>query len=191
MQRLRAASGAIVTGVQTVIHDDPSMTVRAAELGNLDPALARTAAEIARPRVVLDSSGRMPVGARIITGPQPTLVATTMKSHPLAGTEGLEIQTLAADTQGRVDLGHLLKMLAEKAYNEVLFECGPTLAGSLLQSGLLDELVVYVSGKVLGHQAKSLLETQTLLTLSKAQRMRIVDVRHLGGDLKLVWHPVD
>lgn len=182
VQRLRAQSSAIVTGVQTVIDDDPLLNVRADELnlwatGEVTP---ETIASILRPRVVLDSTGRLPANAKILEGD--TWIATTTADYPL---EGVTTLVLPANDNNQVDLNSLLKELAHRECNEVLFECGPTLAGSLIAQQLLDELIVYMSGRILGDKARSLFELTEIANIDNAPQFRIVDVRYLEEDLRL------
>lgn len=184
VQKLRAQSSAIITGVQTVIDDDPSMTVRENEL-NIDASFgisAKLIASIPRIRVVLDSKGRLPAGAAILKGPMQTLVATTNEHYPLKGVKTL---LLPASKNDKVDLASLLAELAKLEANEVLFECGPGLAGSLLEEGLLDELIIYMSGKIFGNQGRSLFEMSEIFNIDDAPKLKIMDVHHLGEDLKL------
>lgn len=184
VQKIRAQSSAIVTGVQTVIEDDPSMTVRENEL-KIDGSTGVTAklvASIPRLRVVLDSTGRLPPDSVILKGVTETLVATTNENYPL---EGVKTLLLPATKSDKVDLKSLLKELARLESNEVLFECGPGLAGSLLEEGLMDELIIYLSGKILGNQGRSLFEISEIFDIDDAPSLKIVDVHHLGEDIKL------
>jgi len=188
VQRLRARSSAIITGVDSILHDDSSLTLREAELG-LD-----NAAEVVKRqplRVVVDSQLRMPTSARILTQPGRTLVATCSEdlSRQAALTEaGAEVVLLPAQG-GRVDLTALLKYLAsEQEANEVLVEAGATLTGAFVAAGLLDEMVVYMAPTLLGSAARPLFE----LPLDKMQqqhRLQLIDSRMLGQDLRLTLSP--
>jgi diaminohydroxyphosphoribosylaminopyrimidine deaminase/5-amino-6-(5-phosphoribosylamino)uracil reductase len=180
VQLLRARSSAIVTGVQTVIDDDPALTVRAE---GLQVELADLAASIARPIVVLDSNRRMPTAAKLLHNPQ-TLIAC---GADLCGAEPPAANVLGVkrSADGRLDLTDLLAQLAARDCNEVLFECGATLAGSLVRSGLLDEIVLYMAPRFMGKDARSLLNIPTIDTMHDLVELAITDVRTVGKDLRL------
>ncbi|MEO6696583.1 MAG: bifunctional diaminohydroxyphosphoribosylaminopyrimidine deaminase/5-amino-6-(5-phosphoribosylamino)uracil reductase RibD, partial [Gammaproteobacteria bacterium] len=139
VQRLRAQSSAIMTGINTVLADDPRFTVR---LDELEPSVVRQPL-----RVIVDSKLRMPSNARMLSERGQTLVLTCVQDEirkvPLLKA-GAEVVSLA-DAQGKVDLGAALLLLAERYYevNEVLLEAGPVLSGAMLEQGLIDELVIY------------------------------------------------
>ena len=144
VQKYRAMSAAIVTGVQTVIDDDPRLNVRAEEL---DVALADVAAGVDRPVYILDSNGRLPDD-----------VALRLRdSTVVVSGEGVSGDLVLPLNDGRIDLDALLDELAAREHSEVLFECGATLAGALVTQKLVDELVVYVAPKFMGGDARSLL----------------------------------
>jgi diaminohydroxyphosphoribosylaminopyrimidine deaminase/5-amino-6-(5-phosphoribosylamino)uracil reductase len=169
VQRLRARAAAIVTGVGTVLADDPALTVR-------DPAL--DLAGRVPLRVVLDSRGRTPATAKLLTDGKPTLV--------------LSDATVAVDAGGRVDLVAALQHLARLECNEVLVEAGPRLAGSFVAAGLADEVVLYVAPTVLGGDARPAFALpQPLATLVASPRFRFHDVRQVGPDLRLTLRPAE
>ena len=164
-----------------MIDDDPRYTVRSEELNVEHAALA---GKIKRPIVVLDSHMRMPDGAQLLTN-ENLLVATTEESTGAA----INTVTLPADESGRVELNALLAHLADMDYNEMLFECGQTLAGELLARQLVDELVIYVAPMVLGDTARSLVGLGTLTSLNEAYRFQFKDVRSLGKDIRVTAVP--
>lgn len=187
VQRLRARSSAIVTGVDTLLHDNASLTVRAAELG-LAPELAEQVVLRQPLRVVLDSQLRLPADARLLSLPGEVLVVTALPpDHPRAGglsEAGARVLSLPGG-DGRVDLEALLARLAsEYQCNELLLECGATLAGAALQAGLVDELVLYMATTLLGSSARPLLELP-LERMAQQYRLQLKDSRMLGDDLRL------
>lgn len=152
VHRLRARSAAILTGIGTVLADDPSLTVR------LDETEVKQA--ILQPlRVVLDSQLQMPVTAKVLSLPGRTLVLTTnsdeQKTAALCAA-GAEVEVLAS-SDGRVDLSAVMECLARREINEVMVEAGATLCGAMLQAELLDELVIYMAPLMLGDEARGLL----------------------------------
>lgn len=178
VQRLRALSCAIVTGVGSILADDSRLSVRTDELPkgfDFEPPL----------KVVLDSRLRTPASARVLQG-APAVVVT-------AGATATEFpaETVALpDAEGRrIDLPALLDWLAARGMNEVLFECGAELAGALLERNLVDELVTYVAGIVLGHDARPALVLAPP-DLPRAPRFELVEMARVGPDARLTWRPL-
>lgn len=189
VQKLRAQSSVIVTGIESILLDDSSLTVREAELD------LPNASEIVKQqplRVVLDSSLRMPVDAKILKQPGRTLIATCsddrLKKEKLES-GGAQIIVLPSE-EGRVPLRALLKWLAdEEQCNELLVETGATLAGEFIKQGLVDEIQLYMAMKLLGSDARPVF-TLPLSKMSEQVELRQIDSCMLGDDLKLVLQPV-
>jgi diaminohydroxyphosphoribosylaminopyrimidine deaminase/5-amino-6-(5-phosphoribosylamino)uracil reductase len=182
VQRLRARASAIVTGIGTVLADDPELTVRDASLalGGRRPL-----------RVVLDGSLRIPTTARVLDAAAPSAVftAVTDPRRIRALTErGIAVEALPTHGAG-LALDALLASLAARECNEVLVEAGPALSGSFIETGLADELCVYLAPCVLGHDARP------MLTLPRVERMEerhgfvLLDVERYGLDLRLRFRP--
>ncbi|MCG6942067.1 MAG: bifunctional diaminohydroxyphosphoribosylaminopyrimidine deaminase/5-amino-6-(5-phosphoribosylamino)uracil reductase RibD [Thiohalocapsa sp.] len=187
VHRLRARSSAIVTGIGTVLADDPSMNVRLEpeEFPSLWPG------ELPRQplRVVVDSRLRMPLDARMLQLPGATLIATCEdgpKAIARANAAGAEVCVLPADPAGRVDLHLLLRRLAEREINEVLIEAGPTLAGAAMALGLVNELVLYLAPHLMGDAARGLFHLPGLERMEQRIGLVIDDVRRVGVDLRLL-----
>ena len=181
VQRLRAMSCAIITGVGTVLADNCALTVRPTELG-LEHEAAQLAAGRQPLRVVLDSSVQTPPGAKVLDASAPTLLChdrtvTVPASIRAAASECLALQR---DDSG-LDLAGLMAHLAAQQCNEILVESGPRLVGALLQAGLLDELVVYMAPALLGDRARPLLELP-LQHMSEKVQLSWEDVRKVGTD---------
>ncbi len=186
VQRLRAQSSVVLTGADTVLMDQARLTVRGAELGLDDEA---TALALARPplRVLVDGRLRVPLDAAFYQA-GPALVASR-RADVAADyrSAGHELLTIASDC-GRVDLRELLRQLAERGANEVLVEAGPRLAGAFAALGLIDEYQLFVAAKFLGSSARPLLDLP-LERMSEARELRIVDIRAVGDDWKLIALP--
>lgn len=187
VQRLRARSCAILTGVSTVLADDCSLSVRSTELGLADEALAR-ATHRQPQRLVLDSRLRTPASARVLSGGNTLLchVADHAPSADLAAT-GSEFALLPAGTGG-VDLAALKGIFQQRQLNEILVESGPRLAGALLEAGLLDEIVVYMAPVLMGSSARPLFELP-LQQMADKRSLQIVDVRPVGEDWRFTLRP--
>jgi len=180
VQRMRASSCAIITGIGTVLHDDPSMTVRAEELGD---SMANQQALIRQPlRVVVDSKGQLPSAAKIITLPGNVLVVT-------CGEQRLAVDSISLPTEtGKVDLLALLKELGRRECNDVLVEAGSKLAGAFIEQGLVDELVIYMAPKLLGSNARPLLSLP-LDHMAEQVALDIQDIRMVGDDIRITAKP--
>jgi diaminohydroxyphosphoribosylaminopyrimidine deaminase/5-amino-6-(5-phosphoribosylamino)uracil reductase len=189
VQRLRAMSCAIVTGVGTVLADDCALTVRADELG-LTREEARLAGHRQPLRVVLDSSLQTPEKARVLDGAAPTLLCHDEQAAIPPGIVASAVSRLALPRgdQG-LDLRQMLDHLTARQCNEILVESGPRLAGALLQAGLLDELIVYMAPALLGDRARPLLELP-LDTMSDKVQLQLEDVRKVGQDWRFTAIPV-
>ena len=148
VQRLRAASSAVLTGIGTVLADDPLLTVRDERFG---PSPRQPL------RVVLDSDLRTPPAARLLEAPGRTLVVAARASERAAALRAAGAEVLVLDDgAARVDAQALLAALAAREVNEILVEAGATLAGALLGQGLADELVVYLAPVLLGCRARGM-----------------------------------
>jgi len=177
VQALRARSGAIVTGVQTVIIDNPSMSVRSGELVDEQSSLA---AAVTRPVYVLDTRLRVPRDAMLLRAPD-TVIVTTVDPEPSFPAQTM---TLPAG-KGGVDLTMFLSELAVREHSEVLFECGRTLAGSLISQRLVDELVFYIAPKLMGASSLSLLELPEVDRMADLFALDIQDIRRIGPDFRV------
>lgn len=180
VHRLRAQSGAIVTGVETVMADDPSLNARL-EMEN--------DVEIAQPlRVIVDSTLRTPTTSRMGRLPGRSLIATVVgnsNKKKLLEQAGFEVISLPSSNTGRVDLTALLKYLAVNEVNEVMVEAGTTLNGAMLQSRLVDELVVYLAPCVLGDGGRGLFHLPEIERISDKVELRLSEIRQVGEDLRL------
>ena len=161
VQYWRARSSAIVTGVGTVLADDPALNVR-------DERFA-TDGYLRQPLVAIaDSRNRTPPGAKVF--------------------HGAEVLLFAAEHGDRVDLAQMLEALAARGCNEVLIEAGPTLAGAFLRERLWDEAIVYVAPKLLGRTARPLAEME-FDRLADAIGARVAASDRIGDDIRVILKP--
>lgn len=191
VQRLRLQSSAIITGINTVLQDDPSLTVRPDEL-NLEPnATADNRLLLQRQplRVILDSQLRTPGTARL-TDVDGEFVVFTSANNQSEALDSACIRRVPGTAPGGVDLRSVLESLAaEFECNDVLVEAGPALSAAFLRAGLVDELVVYVAPKLLGSDAKPLMAIAGLESLADAIDLNWQDVQQIGADLRLTLRP--
>jgi diaminohydroxyphosphoribosylaminopyrimidine deaminase/5-amino-6-(5-phosphoribosylamino)uracil reductase len=175
VQRLRARSSAIVTGVGTVLADDPSMTVRL-EGTERQPL-----------RVVLDTHLSMPTNAKMLQQAGRTLVMTC--SDDEAAREALEHAGAEVNVlpfcSSTVDMQAVLDTLGEMEVNEVLLETGATLSGAMLKAGLIDELVIYMAPILMGDNARGLFRLPGLDGMEQKFELNISDIRAVGQDWRI------
>jgi diaminohydroxyphosphoribosylaminopyrimidine deaminase/5-amino-6-(5-phosphoribosylamino)uracil reductase len=173
VQQWRARSCAVLTGIGTVLADDPRLNVR--EIHTERQPL----------RVVVDSRLRMPPEAAILSGGVLIYTASSDATRRAAlQAHGAEVVTMTS-ADGQVDLPGIMSDLARRGINEVLVEAGRTLNGALLKAGLVDELVLYLAPQLLGDAARGLADLGELTQLQQRVALQWQDVRQVGGDLRI------
>jgi len=172
-QHGRARSSVILTGVGTILADDPALNVRIPD-SDRQPL-----------RVVLDSSLRTPSDARVINREGKVLViAVRDEATRRLSLERQDVEVVVLpDAGGRPDLKAVLQLLAARGANEVWVEAGATLAGAFVRQGLFDELVVYLAPTLLGPAARALLDLPLLADLAQRTALRFTGCRAVGDDL--------
>ncbi len=220
VQRLRAEAGVVLTGIGTVLADDPALTVRDAAM--LEALRGRQVV-----RAVLDPTGRLPMEAQLRDGTAPTWwlvneeVVAPVGASLLATLESAASclpHLLATPGAGRPSPLAVLELLAAQGVNDVLLEAGATLTGAWLAAGVVDELVVYYAPRLLGDAARPLasfpatapskamdavgnadpsivaaapaLNATSLDPLAATPAWRLVDATPVGTDLRVTWRRV-
>jgi diaminohydroxyphosphoribosylaminopyrimidine deaminase/5-amino-6-(5-phosphoribosylamino)uracil reductase len=184
VQHWRAQSCAIVTGIGTVLTDNPTMNVR----------LANTSRQPLR--IIVDSNLQTPTDCKMLNPEllsiSPVLIAyaqdTNHKAVSLVAT-GAQLLHLS-DKNGRVDLHALLTHLALRGVNEVLLEAGQGLSGAFLHAGLVDEFIFYYAPKLMGTDAKGMFAIPELIEMQQATDLQIFDVRQIGQDIRVRANPI-
>jgi diaminohydroxyphosphoribosylaminopyrimidine deaminase / 5-amino-6-(5-phosphoribosylamino)uracil reductase len=175
-QQYRARSSAIVTGVGTILADNPALNVRILE-SNRQPL-----------RVVLDSNLRTPSDARVIDREGEVLVIgvhENVERRRSLERQKVAVSILPAGVAGRADLQAVLKLLSNLGMNEIWVEAGATLAGAFVAAGLFDELIVYVAPTLLGIGGRPLVALPGLENLADKLQLRFTDIRSVGDDLRI------
>ncbi len=187
VQRLRAQSCAVVSGVDTLIDDQAAFTVRPDSFSSSLHAVQ--GGRWRQPlRVIMDSQLRTPSDARLFDGGGEIVIAT--RSRDAAKTAalqavGAEVVVIGGDDRGRIDLKALLSELAQRGCNEVMLEAGATLTGAFLQAGLVDDWFIYMAPCLLGSEARPLARWP-MQQMAEQQALTIVDCRAVGSDWR--WH---
>ena len=177
VQHWRARSGAILTGADTVLADDPALTVR------LDPEVV-----VVPPlRVVLDTQLRSLAAGQVRDGSAPALYLHGPDVTPPAGLDA-EFAALPL-RNGRLDLDAALRLLGGREINEVQVEAGPVLCGALLRGGWVDELLLYQAPVLLGDGARPLLAGLGIQAMAQRLRLDLVEEARLGEDRRLLLRP--
>ncbi len=175
VQHWRAQSCAMMTGIGTILGDDPSLTVRELAI-NRQPLT-----------VIVDSQLRTPLTAKVLNNPK-VLIAYASDTHQQAAQlieQGVSLIQLPNE-QGKVCLRSLLSHLASIEMNEVMVEGGDGLNGALMAQDLIDELILYYAPKLMGSDGKGMFGLPMLTTMDDALALDIVDVRQFGQDIRMV-----
>jgi len=195
VHKLRAACGAIITGIGTVLADDPSLNVR---LPSDVLAKMNVTEEKAQPlRVVLDSTLKMPLNAKMLQLSGRTLIITSKVSF-LKQTDRVEafrvkgVDVFAVPCKsgqaGALDLQAVLQHLAKtEQINTAMVESGATLAGAFLANDFVDELHSFIAPCLLGDQAKPMFVLPMIENMSDKMQLKIASVKQLGEDVKIVF----
>ncbi len=189
VQHWRGRSCAVLTGIGTLLADDPQLNVRESQPAIHKPKLdAHEIKAMRQPlRVVLDSQLQLPLTARILCGGNVAVYTATADSQKIGALAKLGVRVVVLpDACGRVDLIAMLRDLAANGCNEVLVEAGSILNGALLQAGLVDELVLYMAPQLLGDMARGMAQLGELTMLNQRVELEWQDVRNVGKDLRIV-----
>ena len=174
VQTWRAQACAILTGVGTVLADDPQLNVRA--LDNPRQPL----------RVIVDSQLRTPPSAKILRGGA-LIVSATEEATKIQALRNAEAEVLVLPgADGHVDLVRLLQNLAARGVNDLMVEAGATLNGALLEAGLIDEMILYLAPILLGDTARGLLALPAFHKMDERKNLVLRDVRQVGNDLRII-----
>ncbi len=177
VHRLRAASSAILTTVDTVLEDDSSLNARDLEFDFKQPV-----------RVIIDRQLKTPLQAKLFSLSGKVIIYTEKENKERfneLSDVGAEVISLPASKSWLMNVfSHLAK---EHEINEVMVEAGATFSGALIEAGLVDELIVYMAPILLGDSAQPLLKLEPLGKLSEAKKLDLIDVRQFGKDLRLTY----
>jgi diaminohydroxyphosphoribosylaminopyrimidine deaminase/5-amino-6-(5-phosphoribosylamino)uracil reductase len=170
--RWRARACAILTGIGTIQHDDPQLTVRGVDTPR-QPL-----------KVVIDRHGDLPANARVLADGE-VLVVTASTPRTVWPAQ---VRTLILpDRDGRIDLAAMMSALASEGINEIHVEAGARLNGALLAAGLVDELLIYLAPCLLGDGARGMFALPAPLErLADRTPLRIVGVERVGTDWRVL-----
>jgi len=173
---LRARSCAVLTGIGTVLVDNPALTVR-------DVPCERQPL-----KVLLDSRLEVADDAKVLEGGNALIVTATGDEGRAAAlrARGIHVERVATESiKGKVDLGVMMQVLGKQGLNEVMVETGARLNGSLIQAGVVDEIVTYVAPSLLGDLSLGMFAFGELTELDQRIDLRFSDVRRIGPDIRV------
>lgn len=181
VHRLRAESGIVMTGVGTVLADNPQLTARDGLAGR----------GVKQPHiVVLDSKLKTPLDAALLNNDTAvTLLTCNDDAQAIAAlkAKGCAVEVVAADANGQVDLQAVHAWLCEQPVNSVMVEAGALLNGACLQAGMVDELIIYMAPSALGADARGAFAMPTISQLSDRIQLNYASMDTLGDDIKLTY----
>jgi diaminohydroxyphosphoribosylaminopyrimidine deaminase/5-amino-6-(5-phosphoribosylamino)uracil reductase len=173
---MRAMSDAVLTGIGTVLADDPLLTCRLPGMEDRSPV-----------RVVLDSTLRLPPGSRLIATARevPLWVfageAASRDREQAPAARGAEVLRAPA-TAGKLDLPAVLRRLTERGITRLMVETGPSLAAAFVNADLVDEAVLFRSPRAIGEGGIDALEGLPLEALTHSPRLAPVSTESVGSD---------
>ncbi|SFO10290.1 diaminohydroxyphosphoribosylaminopyrimidine deaminase / 5-amino-6-(5-phosphoribosylamino)uracil reductase [Nitrosospira briensis] len=174
VHRLRARSCVVMTGIGTVLADDPQLTVRHIKTSR-QPLSA-----------VVDSRLEIPVDASLLRGAGELIFTATASEGKILALHDMGARTIVLpDENESVDLAGMMRRLADFEINEVLVEAGCRLNGALINAGLVDELVIYLAPYLLGDRARGMFKLAELTDLAEKRPVKIRDLRMVGPDIRV------
>jgi diaminohydroxyphosphoribosylaminopyrimidine deaminase/5-amino-6-(5-phosphoribosylamino)uracil reductase len=173
--RWRARSCAVMTGIGTVLADNPQLTVRHVHTSRQPVP------------VVVDRGLDIPLDAGLLRGAGELIFTAAASEGKIVALRDVGAHViLLPDSAGNVDLAAMMQRLADLEINEVLVEAGRGLNGGLLQADLVDELVIYLAPCLIGNAAQDMLKLPELLNLEDKRALKIHDVRAVGQDIRII-----
>jgi len=173
--RLRARSCAVLTGIGTVLEDDPQLSVRFIETSR-QPL-----------RIIIDSRLEIPTIARVLRGEGELIFTTTDNKEKISALKEVGARPIILpNKKGKIDLAGLMQLLADFEINELLIEAGNRLSGAFIREGLVDELIIYLAPHLIGNRAMGMLQLPELTDLSEKYNLKIKDLRMVGEDIRIM-----
>ena len=177
VQKLRAQSCAIMTGIGTILSDDPKLTVREIDTKDRQPI-----------RVIIDRNMRTPVNAKVLSEPGQVVIFTmsdNKKIQDALNKKGADVVLIKEDTDF---LASCLNIVADKyEINEILLESGPGLSGAMIENGLVDEIVLYQAPIILGDKALGLFNLSEIVAMDNKIQLNLIDFRFIGDDIRYIY----
>ena len=173
--RFRARSCAVLTGIGTVLEDDPQLSVRFIETSR-QPL-----------RIIIDSQLKIPTTAKVLRGEGELIFTTTDNKERISALKEAGARPIILPSEkGKIDLAGLMQILADFEINELLIEAGNRLSSAFIREGLVDELIIYLAPHLIGNRAMGMLQLPELTDLSEKYNLKIKDLRMVGEDIRIM-----
>jgi len=173
--RFRARSCAVLTGIGTVLEDDPQLSVRFVETSRQPLP------------VIIDGRLEIPATAKVLRGEGELIFTANDNKERIAALKKVGARPIILPNEkGKVDLAKMIAMLADFEINEVLVEAGSKLNGALIKARLVDELVIYLAPNLIGNTAQGMLQLPELTDLSEKYKLKTQDLRMVGEDIRIM-----
>lgn len=173
--RWRARACAILTGFGTVRDDDPQLNVRGVDTPR-QPL-----------KIVVDSKFETSPSARLLQEGKALVVGAVNDAKKVGSLKAAGAEVLSIPNEsGKVELFKLMEELARRELNEIHVEAGTKLNGSLLQAGVVDELLVYFAPSVIGESGRGMFHLPALTDLLQTTALKIREVDRVGADLRIL-----
>lgn len=186
VQLFRAQSSAILSSSQTVIMDDPLLTVRWDALPD-EIKHNYPQSQLRQPlRVIIDSQARLTSNDNKKLWQQAGEICLVRTTSTAQHKQTENIKEMITGQAGTVDLCQLLQQLAKQGINSIWVEAGAKLSGAFLQQNLVDELIVYIAPKLLGQDARPLCQLEGLQQLKDAPEFQLVEVKQIENDVRII-----
>ncbi|WP_348771896.1 bifunctional diaminohydroxyphosphoribosylaminopyrimidine deaminase/5-amino-6-(5-phosphoribosylamino)uracil reductase RibD [Pseudoalteromonas sp. MMG013] len=185
VQIFRARSCAVLTGADTVLVDDAKMNVRESEC---DISLPE-GKQLRQPtRVIFDSQNRLSPNLPLFKIDSPVIILRTSLDNSHDWPHFVE-QVVVPDSKLKINCHAALALLAQRGINRVWLEAGATLAGVFHQQTLIDEFVIYLAPKIIGHDGRGLFNTQTIACMNDIATLNFTSVERIDEDVRLILRP--
>lgn len=185
VQYWRAHADAILTGADTVLADNPRLTVRAKQW----PASRALPDPLKQPvRIIIDGQNRIHDQLALFEQPGPVWLVRHEEADASRHSHCHQV-IVRRTANGNVDLHDMMLELALREINLIWTECGARLAGALCDAGLVNEVYLYQSNQLLGSDARGVVDLTSLTALTQAPRIRITDRRQVGPDTRIIGIP--
>jgi diaminohydroxyphosphoribosylaminopyrimidine deaminase / 5-amino-6-(5-phosphoribosylamino)uracil reductase len=177
VQIFRAESSALLTGIGTILSDDPRLTVREIELHGRIPL-----------RVVIDRQLDIPLNAELFKHPGKVIIFTSSDKHEKISKLGdMDVDVLSPDT-GVDFLSSSMKILAKEYHvNDILVEAGATLSGALLNNHLVDEFILYQAPIILGDKGRAMVNIGDIEKMNNKIILKLNEIRNIGDDIRMTY----
>ena len=173
--RFRARSCAVLTGIGTVLEDDPQLSVRFIETSR-QPL-----------RIIIDSQLKIPTTAKVLRGEGELIFTTTDNKERISALKEAGARPIILPNEkGKIDLAELMQILADFEINELLVEAGNRLSSAFIREGLVNELIIYLAPHLIGNRAMGMLQLPELTDLSEKYNLKIKDLRMVGEDIRIM-----